>query len=530
MNDTPHETPAPPAQPRRLTATSAIVRNVTSGWASIIIGIGFAFVLAPLTVRTLGNVHYGIWTLLMQLTGYLWLCDFGVRESVVKYVAQYHATDDRTAIQSTMRTAISLYSLVSLGAMLCATALAIALPHLFNIPPAEVTTARITALFVGGTVAQSFVFNVFVGVVMGLQKFYMISRLGIVLTIIRGVAMYFLLNAGFGLVTLAITQFLSTLISNLLVYRIARKELPYVSIRLVWPARSEAMKLYNYGKYVLISNIGDKLVFATDSIVIGLFQPIAALTYYAIGASLIEQFRTFIRSMGSLVNPISSSLDARRENHKVGTVVMTGAKAAVLLGLPICIGFIVLGRIFIGIWMGAEYAQTAGTVLALLAAGHLIGLPYYMISGVLYGLGRHRVVAWSRVVEGCANLAISMILVQRYGVIGVAIGTTIPHVLVVGLLLPNILPRWVPLDRRAYYLSTYGRPFLAAVPFALACTFIALELQPTTFVAFFVSIAAALPLYFIPIWLLALTPDERAAAREYLSHKLARRTQVREAV
>ena len=358
MNDTPHATLTPPAGPRRLTTTSAIVRNVTAGWASIFIGIGFAFVLAPLTVRTLGNVHYGIWALLMQITGYLWLCDFGVRESVVKYVAQYHATDDKTAIQSTIRTAISMYSLVSLGAMLCATALAVALPYLFNIPPEEVTTARITALFVGGTVAQSFVFNVFVGVVMGLQKFYLISRLGIVLTITRGVVMYFLLNAGFGLVTLAIVQFSSTLISNLLVYRLARKELPYVSIRLVWPARAEAMKLFNYGKYVLISNLGDKLVFATDSIVIGIFQPISALTYYAIGASLIEQFRTFIRSMGAILNPISSSLDARRENHVLGMVVMTGAKAAILLGLPICIGFIVLGRIFIGIWMGAECTRT----------------------------------------------------------------------------------------------------------------------------------------------------------------------------
>ena len=107
----------------------------------------------------------------------------------------------------------------------------------------------------------------------------------------------------------------------------------------------------------------------------------------------------------------------------------------------------------------------------------------------------------------------SIILVQRYGVIGVAIATAIPHILVVGVLLPILLPRWVPLDLRIYYLSTYGRPFLAAVPFLLACTFIAKELQPTTFVAFFVSIVAALPLYFIPIWLLALTPDERAAVR-----------------
>lgn len=508
--------------------TSAIVRNVTAGWASIVVGVAFAFVLAPLTVRTLGDVHYGIWTLLMQITGYLWLFDFGVRESVVKFVAQYHAADDRDQIVSVVRSAVSIYLMVTLATLACAVLVAAGLPYLFNIPPEEVTTARVTALLVGGTVAQSFVFNVFVGVVMGLQKFFLISRLGIFFTVGRGVVMYLLLKAGFGLITLALVQFLTTLTSNLIVYRLARRELPYVSIRLVRPTRAEAMKLFNYGKYVLVSNIGDKLVFATDSIVIGVFQPIAALTYFAIGATLIEQLRTFVATMGAILNPLSSGLEARRENHALGLVVTTGAKAAVILGLPFCVGFIVLGRLFISLWMGPEYAGEAGMVLAVLAAGHLIGLPYYMISGVLFGLGRHRVVAWSRVFEGIVNLALSVMLVRRYGVVGVAIGTVVPHVLVVGALLPAMLPRWIALDLRAYYVSTYVRPVLAGIPFLLACLVINREIVPGTFVSFFGFMAAALPVYLVPTWFVALTPAERATAREYVGHRFARRTPARE--
>ena len=520
-----------PGEPQsRLSKTSVIVRNVTSGWASIVIGIGFAFVLAPLTVRTLGNVHYGIWTLLMQITGYLWLFDFGVRESVVKYVAQYRAADDRNGIETTVRTAVSIYSVVSLATLACAALLALTLPYFFNIPTEEVTTARVTALLVGATVAQTFVFNVFAGVVMGLQKFYMVSRLGILFTVVRGVLMFVLLTAGFGLITLAFVQFASTLASNLMVYRIARRELPYVSIRLVRPTRAEALKLFNYGKYVLVSNVGDKLVFATDAIVIGIFQPISALTFYAIGATLIEQFRTFVASMGAILNPLSADLEARRESRSVALVVLTGAKAAMLIGLPVCIGFIVLGRRFITLWMGPEYAGQAGSVLAVLATGHLVGLPYYTISGVLYGLGRHRVVAWSRVFEGVMNLALSVILVQRYGVVGVAIGTIVPHIIVVGALLPRVLPRWVPMNVGEYYVSTYVRPWLAATPFVLACVYVADVIVPAHFISFFGFIAAVLPLYILPAWFIALTPDERAAAREYLNHRLDRRTAVRQAV
>jgi O-antigen/teichoic acid export membrane protein len=519
------------AEPQgRLAKTSAIVRNVTSNWASILIGIGFAFVLAPLTVRTLGDVHYGIWTLLMQITGYLWLFDFGVRESVIKYVAQYYAADDRKGIETTVRTAVSIYSVVSLATLACGALLAWALPYLFNIPAAELTTARVTALLVSATVAQTFVFNVFVGVVNGLQKFYLVARLGIFFTVARGVLMFALLKVGFGLVTLAFIQFASTLVWNLMIYRTARRELPYVSIRLVRPTRVEALKLFHYGKYVLVSNIGDKLVFATAAIVIGTFQPIAALTFYAIAGTLIEQFRTFVASMGAILNPLSSDLEARKESRRLGLVVLTGAKAAMLIGLPVCIGFILLGRRFISLWMGPEYAKQAGDVLAVLATGHLVGLPYYTISAVLYGLGRHRIIAWSRVFEGVVNLVLSVILVQRYGVLGVAIGTIIPQIIVTGVVLPRVLPRWVPMNLGEYYISTYGRPLLAATPFMLSCLYIADVIVPAHFISFFGLIACALPLYLVSIWFVALTHDERATAREYLNHRLHRRTAVREAV
>ncbi len=196
--------------------------------------------------------------------------------------------------------------------------------------------------------------------------------------------------------------------------------------------------------------MGDKLVFATDSIVIGAFLPISALTYYAIGGTLIEQLRTFVTSMASILNPLSSSLDARKQTGALAVVVVTGAKAAMLLGLPLCIGFILLGSRFIYIWMGAEYAGPAGVVLAVLSVGHLIGLPYYTISGVLYGLGRHRVVAMSRIFEGVVNVALSIALITRYGLVGVALGTIIPHIIVVAGILPSSLPRWMPLNLREY--------------------------------------------------------------------------------
>lgn len=526
---TPEQQTAPPAASGRW-SSSSILKNVTWNWAGLIVGIVLSFVLAPVTVESLGTVHYGIWTLLTQFTGYLWLFDFGVRESVVKYVAQYEASNDRERIIVTVRTAVSLYGVVSLATLILSIALAVALPYVFNIPIADVWTARVTTLLVGATVAQVFVFNVFIGVLMALQRFYVMARVNMVLGVLRGVAVYLMMKAGYGIVALAVMQFAVTLAGNLLVLWMAMQALPYLSIRPHWPERAEAAKLLNYGKYVLISNVGDKLVFATDSIVIGMFQPIAALTYYAIGGSLIEQFRGFITSMATVVNPLSSSLQAKNDDRAVATVVQTGVRAAILLGLPVSIGFIFLGKAFISLWMGPEYAGPASEVLAWLAVGHLLGLPYYTISAALYGLGRHRVVAQTRVADGVVNLTLSMLLVRSLGINGVAIGTIIPHTIVVVGVLPMVLARWVPINLREYYTMTYVRPILASLPFGLVCWLIARVIAPDGYLVFFASVGIGLLAYIVPAWFVALTPPERERLGQALRDRLLPKRQPAESL
>ena len=187
--------------------TSRILRNVTANWVSLVINILLSFLIAPVVVNQLGDTYYGIWTLLMQLTGYLWLFDFGVRESVVKYVAQYHAAGQKQELSTIVRTAVSLYSVVAVVAMTAVALLAFLLPYAFNIPPEAVTTARATAFLTGATIAQGFVFNVFVGVVMGLQQFYRLAWANIAFAVGRALLTYLLVTNGLGIVSLALLQF-----------------------------------------------------------------------------------------------------------------------------------------------------------------------------------------------------------------------------------------------------------------------------------------------------------------------------------
>ncbi|MCX5737716.1 MAG: polysaccharide biosynthesis protein, partial [Proteobacteria bacterium] len=56
-------------------------RNLATNWVGYGTNVAVAFFLTPFIVHSLGDIRYGIWSLVMSLVGYLGLADMGVRPS-----------------------------------------------------------------------------------------------------------------------------------------------------------------------------------------------------------------------------------------------------------------------------------------------------------------------------------------------------------------------------------------------------------------------------------------------------------------
>jgi O-antigen/teichoic acid export membrane protein len=70
---------------------------------------------------------------------------------------------------------------------------------------------------------------------------------------------------------------------------------------------------------------------------------------------------------------------------------------------------------------------------------------------ILYASARHRFYAYLSAGEAVANVAISIVLVQHFGTIGVALGTTIPLLVSMLVLQPPYVCRTLGLEVGAYY-------------------------------------------------------------------------------
>ncbi len=177
--------------------------------------------------------------------------------------------------------------------------------------------------------------------------------------------------------------------------------------------------------------------------------------------------------------------------------------------LPIGISFLIRGSSFIGLWMGPSYTTLSGTVLIILTVARLFQASNYLPGSMTVGIGKHKGIVPVAILEGLCNLGLSIALVRSHGIVGVALGTTLPDLAVQLLFWPWYIHRVYGIRPITYALSTWIRPGLAALPYAF-CTYAAEKWWPApSLFVFFAQIACVIPTAVLAFWFLCVTPEER---------------------
>src|SRR5580698_9483831 len=123
-----------------------VVRNVLSNWGAYVLAMAVNFFVSPYVVHHLGDTGYGVWTVILSLTGYLGLLDLGVRGAVTRYVAKFHTQGDHDKASNLASSAMVIFATAGLIAMLASITFAAVIVDRMKIPVAYLGAARIVLL------------------------------------------------------------------------------------------------------------------------------------------------------------------------------------------------------------------------------------------------------------------------------------------------------------------------------------------------------------------------------------------------
>jgi O-antigen/teichoic acid export membrane protein len=482
-----------------------IARNVLFNWFGTIANLAVGFFLSPFIIHRLGNIAYGVWVLAIGVVAYLGLLDLGMQSAVLRFVSKGHTQNDHQGASEAISAALWVRIQISALILLVSVGLAALFPHLFNIPAVLSNDARKAILLIGLKLAITMSIGVVAGVLSALNRYDLQTYATLVQTAVRVIGVVAVLRMGHGIVAIAVCELIAVLAYNTLIVWMARRLYPELRILLNKPKCETLRRIWTYSSYAFLTTVAVQLVYNTDNIVVGKFDSVTAVTFYAIANSLCSYVSQAVNSMGATFVPAASTYQAAGDTNGLLMLYKNGTRATLAVSLPILITLILRGPSFIGLWIGPQYSHSSGTVLVILCVALLFSFANRTAGSIAFGIEKHKTIAIWAIGEGVANLALSIILVHWYGIYGVAIGTLVPSLVVHVVLWPGYVSKLVGLSYSEVTGKVWMPVFLASIPFAIATYEVNVRFPARNLTIFFLQVTAILPIFFITIGLVFRT-------------------------
>jgi len=230
--------------------------------------------------------------------------------------------------------------------------------------------------------------------------------------------------------------------------------------------RATFRQIRNYSGVTFMIMVAGRLKFKTDELVIGAFMSAAAITYFTIGGRIVDYAGQVVTALSQIFVPMSSQSDARGDMTRLRKIFLVGNRVCGLTIFPVCIILLILGKSVIEVWVGKKYVAASYPVLVIMILCSTLWWAQGASGRILFGMSKHGTWAIVTMIEGIANLILSILLVRPYGIIGDALGTAIPLTCSVVLFMPRHLCKKLDIRLWTFVRESYTLPFLLSLPLA----------------------------------------------------------------
>jgi O-antigen/teichoic acid export membrane protein len=442
---------------------SRLSKNVVVNYFGLIFQIILALFLSPFLINTLGDTKYGIWSIAAAFTGYMSLLDLGLSSAVNRYVSKYSSLSDQDSVNQVISTASLMFFILGVIAILVSPIMAEIIVNWIGFDNEYKGLVYVLIIVVSFDVGIFIISNLYKGIFGGLQRYDITNIVLMISSTLKASLFFFYLSNGYDLIAMGLISLSANIFSILLLYLILRKKYPKFYIKISYINRPMLKKIVNFSKFSFLAMLSNQIIYYSDAFVIGYFMSAAAVTYYSIPWSLSEYTKKMCLSISRSYTPLFSEYEARNSTEKIVSSYIQGTKLILFFSNLFSIGFLFLGSIFIGLWIGPRYEELCHDVLIVLFISQLVTGPQLISYSLLQGISKQKRYAQMNMMVSVLNLALSIILVQQYGIVGVALGVAVPQIVFNGLLVPLYTLKVIGIRPIDYIKKTYLLSILPSI-------------------------------------------------------------------
>ncbi|ROS01511.1 O-antigen/teichoic acid export membrane protein [Sinobacterium caligoides] len=424
-----------------------LVTAAASNYSAFIIRMLIMVFLTRLLFLGLDTEDYGFWALLWSIFAYSLLLDFGYGTTLMKATSEVTVLQHWQHYNQLLSTVLINYLLIGLIIAVASVLLSWQLPRLFNFDAsANEDYYRLALLVFGCGTGLVFPFGVFTEVLRGLQKFHLRNALLTLREVLNFIGMFYAIRQENPLVSMAIVAVASQLICNLLMAIACFKAMPKlsVSVRLYSTKINRSITRFSLLAYII--TLASLICYKSDQIVISVFSTFTVVAFYHVALRWSEIYRMLASQMQDILAPMAAALNSEGSVNESQQLIVFSNKIITAIATAFVIPITFFAQPLLFIWLEIDNKDTLICSYILLFCTWFTVVFRHTSAQILLVSEHQKSLAIIAAVECTSNLLLSIYLIHLYGIIGVAIGTLLPSLLL-GLL-ANI-----PLAGRFCHLS-----------------------------------------------------------------------------
>lgn len=401
------------------------------GYVNMLLQNGVVFFLTPLMLMAWDASSFGLYRLLLSFMTYFMLIDAGVSNTIIKFITEYRAKDNKSKERSYVGFLVSFYTLTAFLLVFITMLLSKYIPNLYS---ASMTEAEINIMlsvlpWITVYAIANLFFNCFTAIMRAHNKQSTVQLVSIIRAIVRFLMLWFILSNEGSIKAVIIADALLVVIITILVFSFVNFKMK-VRPSIIGLNKTLLKEVFSFTSIMFVNTLAFAMFWSLDSVILSLLTTTTLVGVYAVGATITNLFQAFSSVISQVIVPDIMVMGYHSNDQKLldDKMVQVGRLKFMWLLFP-AIGFISFGREFLELWVGTGFEEVY-TIVLIVVIPQIVALIQDVPSNIMYVRNKHKPMAWFSLMAAVINLVLTIVLVLEFGIIGAAVGTLVAFSLV----------------------------------------------------------------------------------------------------
>lgn len=382
-----------------------------------------AFITRTIFLRYLGDQYTGLSTLFTDILNILSFTELGIGTAVSFSLYKPIAENDERRIAQLMKLYRYVYTIISVTILLLGVSLVPFLGMFVKeVPNIKESITTIYIMYVIKT-SLSYLLVYRATLVIANQKQYIVTGIESGCTLVKTILDVIVITASRNYMAYLWLEILRVVVTNLLITFYSKMQFQKTkdNVRI---EKSDISSLLKDVKDVFIYKVNGIVLNSTDSIIISAFVNIASVT-------LLSNYNMIFAALSNIIFQVTSSMTASVGNYAIHktqkeqqNLFLTINFISFIICLIECTGLWLCSGAFVELLWGESYVVSNDIVAVLCINAFFVNMhlsvDMFRSANGIFHAGRMRPLATAIV-----NLIVSLVAVQKIGILGVLIGTVV---------------------------------------------------------------------------------------------------------